>query len=349
MATRRPKNAQPDSAAPPRRGGSLAWLNPAKWLEVIAGVVSGSLGNAPKEQVAFIVISFLGTAVAILGSTVLIWKGEYVLGGALCVIGLVFLAFGMWCVGQKGPISITETQTDQTRESRTREWSRVTVKVPIEPQRLKELAGKVKSIRDVAQRGYSAVFGDRGSSPSHKDLDSVRVNVFLPDTRDVRYGEVCALFIPKGLHHGMKNDAEREIQFRPGEGVTGQVFTREQPIGTRRTSAKDEWQWIDLEGSAGTGDDKFPLTQMQMSQIDKELRWIVSFPLTVTVANTPHTVGVLNIDGLSEMLSPREMQTIYNNLKPTVDDFAKDLAELDKCRITIAVEDIAAEAPTSTG
>lgn len=354
MAARTSKPVQPASATRSPKGGSLAWLNPAKWLEVIAGVVTGSLPSAPKEHVAFIVISFLGVAVAILGSTVLIWKGVYFFGGTLCVIGLVFLAFGMWCVRQcvrpKGPISTLGNHPDLTRKSPTGGWSRVTVKVPEESKKQNELEEQVRTVRALAKKGYSDVLEGRRSPPSQKDPDSVRVNVFLPDTQKVLPDEVCTLFIPDWLHDGMMNDEEKGIRFRWDEGVTGQVFARERPIGTRRTSATGEWEWIPLEGMGGRADHKFQLTQVQMCQIDEKLRWIVSFPLKVDVTDKQqHTAGVLNVDGLSEVLSPEEMQTIYNKLKPAVEHFAKDLAGLDKCRITITVEDIAAQAATSTG
>ena len=345
MAKKPSKSVQRDPASASPKDSFWVQLNPLGSLQEAGGVVRDSLRKAPPEQVAFIVISFLAVVVAIVVCVALIWKGEYVLGGVLAGVVVVLLGFGMWCISR---MRSQQTPPGPAIKSPTAEWSRVTVKVPIEPDKLNELAGRVRTVRDLAKTRYSALLRDRKSPPSQTDPDSVRVNVFLPDTRNVLDGEVCALFIPKGLHHGMKNDAERGLRFRPDEGVTGRVFTQQQPIGTRRTSAIEEWEWIDLEGTGGIGDNKFQLTQVQMRLIDESLRWIISFPLMVDVAGKPHTAGVLNVDGLSEVLTPEEMQAIYHTLEPTVKDFAKRLARLDKCRITIAVEDIAAEVATST-
>jgi len=340
MAARTSKPVRRDPDAAPPKDSFWAQLNPLGSLQEAGGVVRDSLRKAPPEQVAFIVISFLAVVVAIVVCVALIRKGEYVLGGILAGVVVVLLGFGMWCISRMRQVSGQQTPPGPAIKSPTDKWSRVTVKVPIEEEELKKLADQVRMLRDSAKREYSDVLKGR-TPPSQADPDSVRVNVFLPDTRDVRHGEVCALFIPQGLHHGMKNDDEREIQFRPNQGVTGQVFTRQQPIGTRRTSATGGWVWIDLEGRAGTGDGKFQLTQVQTRLIDKNLRWIVSFPLKVDVADKQqHTVGVLNVDGLSEVLSPEEMKTIYDNLKLRVEGFGKCLAGLDKCRITIAVEDV---------
>lgn len=150
------------------------------------------------------------------------------------------------------------------------------------------------------------------------------------------------LLIPERLHYGMKNEAEKDIKFRPGEGLTGYVFATEKAFGALRDSADSNWQQIYLEGSGGIGDEGYSLTMKQKDLIDLELRWIVSFPLKVTLDNVAQTFGILNVDGLTEPLTPDEMQAIYFTLKDPVEQFAHEFSELDKCRITITVEDIKA-------
>ncbi len=349
MAKRESNRNQNGSEGNSSKGGFWANLNPLRSLQEAGRVVRDGIGNAPREQVGFIVISFLALVIAIVVSLALIREEEYVLGGVLASIALAPLLFGMWCISRMSKVPSEPKLSRQAKEGSTENWLRVTVKARIGQIMPQELALQVRAIRDRAQTRYSALLRKRKSPPSQMDPDRVRVNVFLPDTGDVGEGEVCALFIPPDLHTGMRNEDERGMTFRPNQGVTGRVFTRQEPIGTRRTSATEEWEWIYLEGNPGLGDRKFQLTQSQMRQIDENLRWIVSFPLTVTIAGKQETVGVLNIDGLSEVLTPEEMQTIYSTQKPEVARFSERLAELEKCKITITVEDVADETTEPTG
>jgi hypothetical protein len=89
------------------------------------------------------------------------------------------------------------------------------------------------------------------------------------------------------------------------------------------------------------------LTLRQKDLINKNLRWIVSFPLKVGVNGDRQTAGVLNIDGLSKVLNPQQMQAIYQTLRPQVEEIAKYLGELDLCKINIAVEETVVAVATS--
>jgi hypothetical protein len=340
MAQRTSKPVPRDPATTPAKDSSGAGWNPLEWCKSILDFVTKNLPQIPKKQRTFVLLAALGCVLAFAGSIMLFRRGQDIFGGGLLLATLALFACAMLCARQPSVISAQPESLARTRKSPTPDWSRVTVKVRIGETLPSKLAEQVRTVRSLAQGTYSELLGKRTSPPSQTDPDDVRVNVFLPDTGHVRDGEVCALFIPPDLHDGMKNKDERGIKFRPNEGVTGRVFTRQEPIGTRRTSATEEWQWIYLEGSARMGDGEFQLTQSQMQQIDKDLRWIVSFPLMGDVTGKQNTVGVLNVDGLSEVLTPAEMQVIYSTLKPEVGRFAECLAGLDKCRITIAVEDV---------
>lgn len=349
MAKRESNRNQNGSEGNSSKGGFWANLNPFRSLQEAGRVVMDSIGKAPQEHVGFIVISFLVLVIAIVVGTALIFKGQYVLGCVVAVIAFALFCFGMCCISRTSKVTVETKRPEQAGESSTKIWSRVTVKAQ-KGQGMPKLAPQVWSIRHGAQSRYSKLLGERNPPPSQTDEDLVRVNVFLPDTRDVDKGEVCALFIPEELHAGMGDKDEREMTFRPNQGVTGRVFTRQEPIGTLRKSATEEWKWIRLEGIPVMVDSEFQLTQLQMQLIDENLRWIVSFPLTVTIDGKQVTLGVLNIDGLYEVLTPEEMQDIYNTQKPEVARFAERLAaELEKCRITITVENVAAETTTSTG
>jgi len=221
-------------------------------------------------------------------------------------------------------------------------WSRVTIKLPILPDQLNDLSSRLQQIRNQAQTKYAALLATRGLAAASVVQDRLRINVFLPDTQAAIYGEVCGLFIPKDLHHGMKKKEERHVRFRPNEGLTGRVFTMKKALGALRNSATSDWQSIYLEGAGGAGDEGFQLTVEQISQIDPELRWIVSFPLQAKLGNALEIFGVLNIDGLVEPLIVEEMQSIYYVLKESVGQFSGELFKLDKRRVTITVEDIKA-------
>lgn len=118
-------------------------------------------------------------------------------------------------------------------------------------------------------------------------------------------------------------------------------------MGALLASASDDWKWIHFEDrSVEEWSDKFLLTHEHRDQIDPELRWLVSFPLVMSIQDEDHTAGVLNVDGLTESLTPSEMLSIYQTLKPEINRLTQALSKQDKCRITIAVEDIVTDSAT---
>jgi hypothetical protein len=217
-------------------------------------------------------------------------------------------------------------------------WSRVVPKLPLPKSKTPALGVKLESIRTVAQARYKELLAKRGSGDIR--VDRVRVNVFLPDTEHAKEGEVCGLYIPDGLSRGMKDRDERRIQFRPNEGLTGRVFTDEQAFGAVRQDAGPDWTLIHLEGGGSVGDERFQLTQDQVSQITGQLRWIVSFPLTVKGSGGTHTCGILNVDGLDEPLLVDEMTVMYQALREDVKQFSEALGKLKQRRLSIIVADV---------
>ena len=218
-------------------------------------------------------------------------------------------------------------------------WTRVTLKLPLPEDRLQELGRRLQGIRAQAQARYAALLQARSPSVAAQS-DRVRANVFFPDVSEARYGEVCGLYISKGLHHGMHDKNERGIKFRPNEGLTGRVFSMNIPFGARRESAQPNWQLVHLHGLGVVGDEEFQLTQEQVSLITKRLRWIIAFPLHLQVSGNAHTCGVLNVDGLDEAITAAEMEMLFQALRDEVAAFSKDLARLERQQITISIHGI---------
>jgi hypothetical protein len=227
--------------------------------------------------------------------------------------------------------------TKKVEHAETR-WSRAMVELDLPEQAIKELGEQVRRIRVSAQDEFHELMNNRESPPKQIDCGRVRVTVFLPENRRdrVKKGDVCGLFIPPKLHQGLgENSKERKIIFRTNEGLTGRVYTEQRPSGARRESTSSEWEPIDFQGPHDK-DEAFDLTDAQNALVSEELTWIVSFPLKA--CEDGETLGVLNIDGLTDVLSDGEMWEMYHALRPKVAEFAGILGKLPKCRVTISVD-----------
>jgi hypothetical protein len=340
------------SVPPQAKGSAWGWLNPTKWIEVIGGVVTGGLGYAPREQVGILVVAFLVAVVAVLIGTGFIYSGNSPVGGVIVAIAIIALAVAMFFIrptaipSTTSPVPTTTAIPSTTSPAPTTagvrlgRWSRVMVNLPIEANTLQELERGVRLLWNQAQDKYVELLKNR-TPPVTADRTHVRANIFLPDNREAAaVGEVCGLYIPRGLYQGMTNEAERRIRFRTNEGLTGRVYTEQRPLGARRVTVDAEWEAIALEGMHRVEDKKFQLTQEQIALIDPEVRWIVSFPLKVSRDSVPHTLGVFNVDGLTEVLSPQEMQQMYLALREEVDRLIPNLGKLPQCLVTIFVDNL---------
>ena len=232
----------------------------------------------------------------------------------------------VWSIGKDSPPDIR--------------WSRAMVRLSLEDEVLDELGAKVRTMRELAQGKFSELLSKR-HPPEHADPEHVRVTVFLPENRRnrVQDGDVCSLYIPPKCHEGIgRNSAEREIKFRTNEGLTGSVYTAQRPLGARREANDGEWKRIEYEGGTQNGYRTFELTDAQKAIVNKGLTWIVSVPLKAS--EDGETLGVLNIDGLTDALSNDEMWEMYDALRGQVAEFAADLDRLPKCRVTISVSNL---------
>lgn len=76
------------------------------------------------------------------------------------------------------------------------------------------------------------------------------------------------------------------------------------------------------------------------SERSKDLRWIVSIPLIAKKDGVTHTLGVLNIDGLSNVVEVNAMQNLYLALQGQIDQLTTALDKERQCLVTIFVDDI---------
>jgi hypothetical protein len=232
-------------------------------------------------------------------------------------------------------------------------WARVVPKMPISPpEKLNQFQISLRELRNLAvtklneernKLNEARKKGDPGQIAS----ESVRLNVFMVNTdRVAEFGEVCGLFIPKQMHDNMDNFPDRNVRFRPHEGLTGRTFTLGEASGANAASdasGKLAWKRFNLFPQRPGSDewDKFNLSEEQIAAIDQKLRWIVSFPLRYDGTGSDKTFAVLNIDGLDNKLTGDEMRLLAANIEPNVNKFAAELGTLPKVRIAIRVEDVA--------
>ena len=111
----------------------------------------------------------------------------------------------------------------------------------------------------------------------------------------------------------MKYPPELGLQFSIGQGATGVAYRDGTYQLTRRLAApKGEW------------DHKLQMTSELNAQIHKRLKWIVSFPLLIQ--NTNEAVGVLNIDGLTDVPDDDLLNAVASSVGKNVEVIANHLS-----------------------
>jgi hypothetical protein len=198
---------------------------------------------------------------------------------------------------------------DQAKEAGIVAWVRLLPRIPLPQDVLKNLQTELEVLRGSA----ATILADIGANIS---ADLVRANIFLPDTRRAEVGQVCGLFIPKSLHVNMQDIKERELVFRPDEGLTGRVFVQEEAQGAIFTPGDHIWRRVTFFGAPPDPQNgfDFTLTEYQQKLISVRLRWVVSFPLKVPDGREETTVGVVNVDGLDKELLPEKMKELFLRL-----------------------------------
>jgi hypothetical protein len=212
------------------------------------------------------------------------------------------------------------------REARALEpWSRLLLKLPMPVDKVDELRNYLENVQQAA---FAWLKGRR--SDVSLQLNEIRANIFLADYGKADSRAPFVLFIPDRLRIGMNDHPDKDIRFRPGQGLTGRAF-----IEPDRKFAKTS------ETTPGHHifDEVYELTDEQKRMVHPDLRWIVSFPLNVLDGVKRKPVGVLNVDGLKHQYTDDDLNLLWGNLSPQVQTITDALMGLPTVRIKIVVED----------
>jgi hypothetical protein len=204
-------------------------------------------------------------------------------------------------------------------------WSRRLPRMPIPQESLERLKRDIQEVRNQA-----FVWLSQRNLPMH--IEDVRANVFVPNYADAASCDVCTLKINPELQAGMDGHPDLGISFRPGQGLTGNVFSCSTPkiaktfISKGGTHEFEEWH---------------QLTDAHKKMSHPELRWIISFPLS-----TPHEKGVrrcsavLNVDGLRHELAVDLLELLCATLVPRVTELSDTIAALPSMMVRITQQEV---------
>jgi hypothetical protein len=215
-------------------------------------------------------------------------------------------------------------------------WTRLVPKFPIQEPLLENLHDRLDNIRSRALDRIQSFEG----GPRSIRRDHIRVNIFLPDTAAISAEGIYELYIPKRLQVGMEPSSdsdhdrsaqERSIRFKPNQGATGVAFienTSQMARAVKTGKATCDWE------------EKYSLTDAQKRAVHPELKWVISFPLTSNEEGRLLAMGVLNVDGLACELEDGHLRILLGELTGKVAAISGLLAQNEKCKISLFVEDI---------
>jgi hypothetical protein len=189
----------------------------------------------------------------------------------------------------------------------------------------RDLEADLKNIRNDA-------FGwlTRKRSDINLRQEQVRANIFLPDYTKPESGVAFKLLMPDGLRVGMDGHPDEHLVFRPGQGLTGLVFMRQELLRARTVQTPEGKHEFD---------EIYHLTAEHKREINPELRWIVSFPLKILCEDGKRkTAGVLNVDGLTHQFEDEDLNELAGYLLEGVSAVSDKIAKLPKVRVAIYVE-----------
>jgi hypothetical protein len=150
--------------------------------------------------------------------------------------------------------------------------------------------------------------------PSITD-DQIRANIFL--LAKIQGGASDGqwkLVIQPDFAINMNHPGERQLQFAIGQGATGVAYRDgTYQLTRRRQSPKGSW------------DIKFQMTPELEAIVEARLMWIISFPLLIP-NTTGEAVGVLNIDGLSEVADDDLLNKLATSVRGKVDIIGEALS-----------------------
>jgi hypothetical protein len=338
LEANQPKN-EPGPATPSTKKGDAAPSPPAKvgiapdpgnFMDKagLAAITAATLKKVLDRQRVVVYASYAMTAIAALGLGIFAYLNQSLFAFLSIVVAATILIIAMWIdrsltihdlKAAAPPAPAAPKRPDPT-------WSRLVPRQPLPDGKPAELAGYLGNIRNAAFVWLSTRRPELGLKP-----DQIRANVFLPDYVHPEPGDVCKLFIPDELRIGMNYEPEWRIRFRPWQGLTGRVFMEQKDLRYAKTFTTPEGEEV--------FDDTFELTAEQKKRIHPKLRWIASFPLSVSDGTRRKVAGVLNVDGLEHQLPEDDLKLLLGELSPHVAGFADQLAALPLVRIMILAEE----------
>jgi hypothetical protein len=201
-----------------------------------------------------------------------------------------------------------------------REWR--LIQQPLHGDKLDLLAQRLEAVRGVAAEAFVKRKHEIG------DKDKVRANIFLADYRRAPEGVGCELRMPALFRLKMKNPAEWELAFQPGEGATGEAFSSAQPVLTNNR----------MYGVPTALHDVFD------KKIDAGLKAIVSLPILDN--KNSNVTAVVNIDLCDDTADATKYSVDYDDLNAVYEAIKKangfatvggELNKLDKAWLTIGL------------
>ncbi len=205
-------------------------------------------------------------------------------------------------------------------------WSRPVPKFPLDAKIRGEIT---KALEDIRLAAF-AWLKDSTHCPKDQQpesLEKIRANIFFPGYREPPPGESCVLAMSEGCRSGMEGHPDADITFRPGQGLAGIVFIKEE-------------QRKALTSQGPQGEHHFEsvhyLTPEQQKKLHPELRWVISFPLKVKEHEGDRTTaGVLGVDGLAHQPSETALDLLMANLWKLVGPLTDKIDTLPKSRVLV--------------
>jgi hypothetical protein len=246
------------------------------------------------------------------------------------LVAFLIFAFAIWVVfawGVPPAVVAADAHGAQAAAAGRVVWSRMIPRLPISDDGVDKIRASIEAVRNEA-------FAHVIRKNKKVSLEDIRVNVFLPNCLSAPGSEICVLSIHKDLQVGMDGHDDLNIQFRPGQGLTGQVFASGGKPRIAMT-LKDE-------DGASAFDETHQLTARQKAIAHPELRWIVSFPLAVPMEGGVRrsVCAVLNVDGLRHEVKKEHLLQLCATLSPQAMLLSDTFEHLPKLLVSVVHQEI---------
>lgn len=202
-------------------------------------------------------------------------------------------------------------------------WSRLVPKFPLQQNVLSEVGTALEELRTAA---FTWLKDNCPEDQQPKKSQHIRANLFFPGyIKQPPPGDSCVLSIPQGCSSGMEGHPDREIKFRPGQGLAGIVFVEQE----------ERWAVTLKESSGHHFESIHNLTEEQQKALHPDLRWIVAFPILVHEGAKLKAAGVLGVDGLGHQPEEEKLKLLMAKLLSRVVKLREILDTLPKSQVLV--------------